>query len=436
MLFQRQSLLILLTSVTSVGAFTITNNAFLTPSCTRPSISDSRLYFSDVSPTVESSSDDADAATSEATALEAVVEDEAPESLSDGDDDAVASTEETEEEEVPIESSSDDGVVAADDEESKEGPTRKKREKRPHTAYVVNLSYETTNGDLRTVFSEYGKVESVYVPMDRKNDRPKGIAFVSMSSEDELEAALEGLQELELGGRRIFVNKAKKKEDGDNTKPDPLTKLYLGNISFETTKEDILDHFSQYGPVKDCYIPTSRDTGLPRGFAFLTMNKEGCEAAIAGADGMEFGGRDIEVKHSLPRGTKAPRREREPQTKLYIGNLSYQTEEEVLREVFEQYGTITDLYMPYDRYSGERRGFAFITVHPDVAVQIVEELDGFELDGRMLRVNEARPKGQAPPVDNYDDSNGYDDNYDGFGADSYNGDESYNGDDGSYDEGY
>jgi len=82
-----------------------------------------------------------------------------------------------------------------------------------------------------------------------------------------------------------------------------------------------------------------------------------------------------------------------PETKLYIGNLSYDTDEEVLREVFEQYGTLLDVYMPIDRYSGERRGFAFISVHPDVAAQIVEELDGFELDGRILRVNEAKPKG-------------------------------------------
>merc|ERR1711957_976333 len=151
---------------------------------------------------------------------------------------------------------------------------------------------------------------------------------------------------------------------------------------------------------------------------------DGVDAAIENADGIEFGGRTIEVKVSLPRGTKAPKRQKSPETKLYIGNLSYDTDEEVLREVFEQYGTLLDVYMPIDRYSGERRGFAFISVHPDVAAQIVEELDGFELDGRILRVNEARPKGQAAPDedDNYDDS--YDGSYDETAAEG-SSDESY-----------
>lgn len=426
MLFQRQSLLILLTGVTSIGAFTISTNTFVTPSYTRSSISNSRLCLSDIS-SAPTTTEDGDAEAAEEGAPSMTLE-----SSSEGD--VVAS--EAAEEEVSIESSLDseadvaevpEETAVAEEEAPKPGAMRKQREQKPNTAYVVNLSYDTTNRDLREAFGEYGKVESVYLPMDRKNNRPKGIAFVSMSSEGELEAALEGMVEAELGGRKIFVRKAKKKGEV-GVKPDPLTKLYIGNISFETTSEELLDYFSQYGTVKDCYVPTDRETGMPRGFAFLTMAKEGCEAAIAGADGMEFGGRVIEVKHSLPRGTKAPKREREPQTKLYIGNLSYNTEEEVLREVFEQYGTIIDLYMPIDRYSGEPRGFAFVTVHPDVAAQIIEELDGFELDGRMLRVNEARPKGRAPPADNYEDDGSYNDNYDSFG--------SYNGDDESYDDGY
>jgi len=219
MLFQRQSLLILLAGVTSVGAFTITTNTFVTPSYKRSSTNDSENYLSDLTPpsTVESSSDDGDAVVTEVAAPESVAEEEAPsmelDSSSDSDDVATASTDETEEKEVPVESSSDgDAVAVADpveatggEEESKQGDTKKKqRHRRPNTAYVVNLSYETTNADLRTLFTEYGKVESVYVPMDKKNDRPKGIAFISMSSEDELEAALEGLKELELGGRRIY----------------------------------------------------------------------------------------------------------------------------------------------------------------------------------------------------------------------------------------
>lgn len=286
------------------------------------------------------------------------------------------------------------------------GKGKGKKKQKDHTAYCVNLSYETSNKDLREAFGEYGKVESVYIPIDRNTERPKGIGFVAMSSEEELNAVITAFADAELGGRRIFVNKAKPRgEVGtprvSTPRAEEMTKMYIGNISFETTSDELTQYFSTWGLVKDCYLPVDRETGQPRGFAFLTMTPEGVEASIENADGVDFGGRTIEVKISLPRGTKAPKRQKSPECKLYVGNLSYDTDEEVLREVFEQYGTLLDVYMPIDRYSGDRRGFAFITVHPDVASQIVEELDGFELDGRILRVNEARPKGQV--VERYDD---------------------------------
>jgi len=297
---------------------------------------------------------------------------------------------------------------------NKGGKSKKKGEGSQHTAYVVNLAYGTGNKDLRKAFGEHGKVESVYIPIDRNTGRPKGIGFVTMSTEAELNTVIETFGNSQLGGRKIFVSKAKPRgEVGE--KKEAMTKMYVGNISFDTTGDELIEYFSTWGSVKDCYVPLDRETGLPRGFAFITMAPDGVDAAIDNADGVEFGGRTIEVKVSLPRGTKAPKRQRSPETKLYVGNLSYDTDEDMLRETFEQYGTLLDLYMPIDRYSGDRRGFAFLTVEPEVAQQIIEELDGFELDGRILRVNEARPK-NAPaeeyPEDNYEGDDSYDESYD------------------------
>jgi cold-inducible RNA-binding protein len=83
------------------------------------------------------------------------------------------------------------------------------------------------------------------------------------------------------------------------------------------------------------------------------------------------------------------------ETKLYIGNISFDTEQETLRELFEDYGPIVDLYVPLDSESGRPRGFAFVTLEPDNAQRAIEEVDGWEVDGRMLRVNEAQPKGSG-----------------------------------------
>jgi len=77
-------------------------------------------------------------------------------------------------------------------------------------------------------------------------------------------------------------------------------KLYVGNISFDTTSDDLVQAFSQFGSVLSAQIVTDRDTGRSRGFAFVEMN-DGAEAAIAGMNGQQFQGRTLTVNEARPR---------------------------------------------------------------------------------------------------------------------------------------
>ncbi len=78
---------------------------------------------------------------------------------------------------------------------------------------------------------------------------------------------------------------------------------------------------------------------------------------------------------------------------LFVGNMSFQTTEDELRSIFEPYGEITRLQLMTDRDTGRSRGFAFVEVADDgEAAKAITELNGKELDGRALNVNEARPK--------------------------------------------
>ncbi len=80
-------------------------------------------------------------------------------------------------------------------------------------------------------------------------------------------------------------------------------------------------------------------------------------------------------------------------TKLYVGNLSFRTTSEDLREYFGQAGTVTDANVITDRDSGFSRGFAFVEMSSDEeAASAVSMFNGQELDGRSLVVNEARPR--------------------------------------------
>ena len=83
-------------------------------------------------------------------------------------------------------------------------------------------------------------------------------------------------------------------------------------------------------------------------------------------------------------------------TNIFVGNLSFQTTQEDLREVFTPYGTIDNMNIITDRDTGQARGFAFVEMaNKNEAEQAISALNGTELNGRAMNVNEARPKPQG-----------------------------------------
>ena len=78
---------------------------------------------------------------------------------------------------------------------------------------------------------------------------------------------------------------------------------------------------------------------------------------------------------------------------IYIGNLSYDVNQEDLTEVFGEYGTVKRVHLPTDRETGRKRGFAFVEMETEEEEQkAISTLDGAEWLGRQLRVNQARPR--------------------------------------------
>lgn len=81
---------------------------------------------------------------------------------------------------------------------------------------------------------------------------------------------------------------------------------------------------------------------------------------------------------------------------IYIGNMSYDTTEEQLRQAFEGFGQVSTVNIITDKYSGEPRGFAFVEMtSKDEAVAAIQGLNGQELNGRALNVNEAKPRAES-----------------------------------------
>jgi cold-inducible RNA-binding protein len=78
--------------------------------------------------------------------------------------------------------------------------------------------------------------------------------------------------------------------------------MYVGNLSFKTTKQDLEGLFSQHGQVTDVHLPVDRDSGQPRGFAFVTMGSaDAMKSAITALNGQEVDGRNLKVNEAQAR---------------------------------------------------------------------------------------------------------------------------------------
>jgi len=83
--------------------------------------------------------------------------------------------------------------------------------------------------------------------------------------------------------------------------------------------------------------------------------------------------------------------------KLYVGNLSFETTENDLQDLFEQNGTVTEVRLMMDRMTGQSRGFAFVTMGDETQGNAaIAAFNGKELNGRALTVNQARPREERP----------------------------------------
>ncbi len=84
--------------------------------------------------------------------------------------------------------------------------------------------------------------------------------------------------------------------------------------------------------------------------------------------------------------------------KLYVGNIAYEVDRDMLHEAFSRYGTITDCTIIIDRETGRSKGFGFVEMSSDAEAQAaLDAMDGVALEGRELRVSEARPREDRGP---------------------------------------
>lgn len=87
-------------------------------------------------------------------------------------------------------------------------------------------------------------------------------------------------------------------------------------------------------------------------------------------------------------------------TTIYVGNLPFSATENDVRQLFEQHGAVQSVKLVNDRETGRPRGFGFVDMEPSDAQKAIQQMNGFEMASRPLRVNEAREREARPPRQN------------------------------------
>ncbi|XP_058763303.1 28 kDa ribonucleoprotein, chloroplastic-like [Vicia villosa] len=167
--------------------------------------------------------------------------------------------------------------------------------------FVGNLPFDVDSERLAGLFEQTpGTVEVAEVIYNRETDRSRGFGFVTMSTADEVERAVNKYSGYELDGRLLTVNKAAPRGGPRPERPprayDSALRIYVGNLPWDVDNGRLEQLFSEHGKVDSARVVYDRDTGRSRGFGFVTMTDEAeMNDAIAALDGQSLNGRAIRV---------------------------------------------------------------------------------------------------------------------------------------------
>lgn len=274
--------------------------------------------------------------------------------------------------------------------------------------YVGNLSWDVAWPDLKDHMRQAGEVVHAEVICEH-NGRSKGCGIVEYATDEQAQKAIETLTHTELKGRTIFVREDRETSSGGvpqgsgTTAPraSPNTSVYVWNLTYETSWQDLKDHMRKAGNVDQATILSDAD-GNSMGCGIVSFQKPAEAArAIRELQDSELKGRQIRLRedraqsggrggggrgHHGGRGGRSHGGGRgqgqgsSPSgLQVFVGNLSYDTDWRGLKDHFKECGDV-------DR-ADVRRGFGTVRFHKKEDAQAaIQKFNGTELDGRTIEV--------------------------------------------------
>merc|ERR1712110_743808 len=201
---------------------------------------------------------------------------------------------------------------------------------------------------------------------------------VENSSDEESE------EEASVGQKRKF----QQKDNGDAKKTKQVTTMFVGNLPWSASEDEIREFFGDID-ISDLRMMTDRQTGNFKGFCYVDFPDEETAKKAFALSGSDYNGREIEVDYTQAAATNNSaynNTQGEKSLTCYVGNLSYNTDEDSIRDFFSEAGSITSVRMITDRDTGASKGFCYVEFEDQETADAALSYHGNELDGRNIRV--------------------------------------------------
>lgn len=260
--------------------------------------------------------------------------------------------------------------------------------------YVGNLPWEATWQDLKSHMSSAGRVVHADIVTDPgKNNRSKGYGIVEFASAREAQEACEKLNESEFMGRTIYVRKDAKATSGSGApsssssgSTDELS-VFVGNLSYNTTWQNLKDHMRQAGNVDKATILQGLD-GKSKGCGIVVyQHPKDAQRAIRQLTDSMLDGRPIFVREDRGQSNgTAPSSAKG--LSVFVGNLSYETRWQDLKDHMRQAGNV-DSATIFEGSDGRSKGCGIVVYqHPKDAQRALHQMQDTTLHGRNIFVRE------------------------------------------------
>lgn len=244
----------------------------------------------------------------------------------------------------------------------------------PSRVFVSALPAKSTEKSITKYFAYYGGIESVKL---RVNEQMQCAGCSVVIFEDPMTVdAVTKEEEHIIDGRKATVRPFS----------DKPVKLFINNLSKDTTETMLEEYLSFYGPVDSCRVAKDRETGESRRFAFAEF-KDSTHAMVAAKD----------YDHILDEQTiRIALAERAPGIKLFVGGLNFKTTNHALRAYLSKFGELHECEVRCDRDTGKSRGFAFVEFEDNKSAELALAKEDHELDGKDLKIRQSEPNAERP----------------------------------------